>query len=669
MARVLVLDGHSAAALAFTRSLGKRGHWVAVGYAGGIFAAAMRSRYCREVFEYPDSTKDVTGFVRAILEFVQSRNIELLIPITDWTTTPVSRQRDEIERYCRIALPCPPALELASDKYRTIELAASFEVPVPETWLIRRAEDLDELPELPYPVVVKDRESARWIGNGAVFGSVSYAYSREDLGLKVERRLAAAGDVLVQRFAGGKGIGFSCFAHAGEIYLPFQWVRLRETDPRGSASSARRSVPVDAQVLEFSRRLMRGAGFEGLAMVEFKQDRDQLTLMEINGRPWGSIQLPISSGIDYPNYAVDWYLAQRLPPAAVDYRKIVCRRLVGELNHLDSLRRGKPPEWPTPYPNFWTSLIKIAVPWYPGVRYDDLWLSDPRPGLAGLAHWFGVRLNRRGKRKAPSSSGKRKRRGIVHCHTTYSYDGKLELAELCDLLRREGFDFVALTEHTQGLTAERYRELVDHCRAESDGRFLAIPGIEFRSDGMEIAGIGLPEWIEESEPKATAAAIASAGGFSIWVHPFKDGAWSGAFPDCDAVELLNGKVNGTLAPDFRLRKAYCEQRRQGRSFHAIFGLDFHNLRQPRQVWIECEVEELSQPALLEALREGKFVSRVAHGSMTSSGEIHKLDYCKMLILRWAFLAWAAILRSTPTGLRNSLLSLSRPLVRILKRNH
>ena len=672
MAKILVLDGHSAAALAFTRSLGMRGHWVAVGHAAGMFAAAIRSRYCQAAFEYPDSTQDVSGFHRELLRFVETHQIELLFPVSDWTTTPVSRYREEIEKHCLVALPCRGALALAADKYQTIELAASVQVPVPETWLIRRADELDALPPLAYPVVVKDRESARWIGNGAVFGAVSYAYNRADLVRKVERRLEVAGDVLVQKFAAGKGIGFSCFAHEGELYLPFEWLRLRETDPRGSASSARRSIAVDPEVLEFSRRLMRGAGFEGLAMVEFKQDSasGQLTLMEINGRPWGSIQLPIFSGIDYPNYAVDWYLRRKLPPATVNYKQgIVCRRLLGELNHLDSLRQGKPPEWPTPYPHFWTSLIKIAVPWYPGMRYDDLWLSDPRPGLAGLGHWFGVRLKRR-KKKTATTSGKRKVRGIIHCHSTYSYDGKLKLAELCDLLRREGFEFVALTEHTQGLTDKQYQELITECQAQSDHGFLAVPGIEFRChDGMEIAGLGLPRWIEDSQSSTVAAAIRSAGGFSIWVHPFKHGVWPGAFPDCDAVELLNGKVNGTLAPDFALQKAYGEQRRQGRSFHAIFGLDFHHLRQTRQVWTECEVEELSQPALLKALREGSFVSRIAHGTMSSAGEIQKWDYYKMFILQRAFLAWGTILRSAPSGLRNSLVSLSRPVVRMLKRNH
>jgi predicted ATP-grasp superfamily ATP-dependent carboligase len=669
--RVLVLDGHSAAALAFVRSLGRAGRWVAVGHGEGTFAAAALSRYCAAVFQYPDPTTDLSGFATALLAFVQREKIELLVPITDWTTIPVCHYRDQLEVVCRIAPTSRESLELVSDKYRTVRLAQSLDVTIPETWLIRDVTDLDDIPSWTFPLVVKDRASVRWIGNGAVVGSVSYAYDQADLRRQIATRLAAAGDVLIQRFVGGVGVGFSCFAHGGKALLPFEWVRVRETDPRGSGSSARKSVCLDATVRQFSERLIAQVGFEGLAMVEFKRDlgTGQITLMEINGRPWGSLQLPISSGIDYPNYLVDWCLTESLPPAEINYKKgIVCRRIVGELVHLENLRRGKPAQWPEVYPNFWTSLLKVAMPWYPGMRYDDLSFSDPKPGLAGLYKWFRDRIGK--GRKSQNAIPSRRVKGIIHCHTTYSYDGKLTVPELCEVLRREGFDFVALTEHTQGLTARRYSQLVRECAEQSDEKFLAVPGLELRcGDGIEIAAIGVSQWLDDSPPTAAAAAIRDAGGYAVWVHPFKKGNWSGAFLDCDAVEVLNGKEDGVLAPNLALRKEYAWQRQQGRSFHAIFGLDFHNLRQQRCVWIECETDELTRPAVVRALREGRFVSRVSHGAMSSQGKIGSSHYLKMLSLRAAFISWKALLRLVPSGVRTALLRVGSPVASTLKRRN
>jgi predicted ATP-grasp superfamily ATP-dependent carboligase len=639
-----------------------------VGANRGLSAPATASRYCQLGFEYSPATEDARAFVSDLLQFARTHQIDLIAAMTDWTSLPLSRYRDEFAGVSRLAVPAHDALELVSDKYQTIQLAAKLSIAAPETWLIRSVEDLSALPPLPYPVVVKDRSSARWTGDRAVFGSVSYAYDHDDLVRRVSQRLQTAGDVQVQKFVAGTGIGFSCMVVDGQVFLPFQWQRIREVDPRGSGSSARKSVPIDPKVAEPSCNLISAAGFEGIAMVEYKLDRDgHPVLMEINGRPWGSLQLPIASGVDYPLHLVRWYLEGVRPASDSAYRSgITCRRIVGELTHLEALRHGTPRGWPVPYPDFWLTLARVAVPWYPGVRYEELSISDPRPGWVGISHWFRTRLGRNSK--SSSAAAKPAFKGLVHCHTTFSYDGTLSVGEFCSLLRREGFRFVGLTEHTRGFTPERYAELVQACREHSDDGFLAIPGLEFRCpDGTEIAGIGIDRWLEDKPPQEMVADIRHAGGLAIWVHPHKRSRWTGPFLDCDAVEILNGKIDGVLAPNFALLRDYDRERKQGRAFHAVFGLDFHNVRQARNVWIECEAEELNSRAILKSLREGRFVSRVAHGAMSSDGRVTRFDYLKMATLRAAFLMWAAVLRSAPASLRNSLLTVSRPIVRQLKR--
>ena len=83
-------------------------------------------------------------------------------------------------------------------------------------------------------------------------------------------------------------------------------IRAGEVDPRGSASSARKSIPLDQSLVSRSVRLITEIGFEGVAMVEYKKAADgRLILMEINGRPWGSIGLPIACGIDYPRRLIE----------------------------------------------------------------------------------------------------------------------------------------------------------------------------------------------------------------------------------------------------------------------------------------------------------------------------------------------------------------------------
>lgn len=401
MARILVLDGHAAASLAFTRSLGRAGHWVAVGANEGIFAPAKLSKFCRTSFSYPVSTDDTAAFAAAVAEFASKNKIELIIPITDWTTLPLSHHRTKLTAVAPVVLPSAASLEMAADKYQTVEMACGLGIATPTTWLVASAHDLYSLPEMSFPAVVKDRMSVRWVGDKAVFGSVAYAYSKDELIKKVEQRLAVAGDVMVQEFMHGKGIGFSWFSVEGEMRAPFQWERVRETDPRGSGSSARKSVALETTIAQASAGLISRAGFEGIAMVEFKQKGRGAppVLMEINGRPWGSIQLAIASGVDYPRYVADWWLSRTKPPKEVAFKAgITCRRMAGELTHLENLRHGTPKGWPVPFPPFWSSLAKVAVPWYPGLRYDDLAAGDFRPGAAEITNWFRLRLGKKSKK-------------------------------------------------------------------------------------------------------------------------------------------------------------------------------------------------------------------------------------------------------------------------------
>jgi predicted ATP-grasp superfamily ATP-dependent carboligase len=397
LAKILVLDGHSAATLAIVRSAGNAGHWVAVGANRGIFAAAKLSRYCSCAFDYPASTEHEDAFVDSVLAFMRAHSIDLVIPVTDWTLRPISEHGDRFPGASRVALPSPSALLAVSDKYRTVKLAESLGIRVPRTVLLQSADDFEQLESANFPAVVKDRFSVRWTEGRAVIGSVAYAYSADGLNKIAAERLRLAGDVLIQEFVAGVGIGFSCFIAGGKVYSPFQWQRIREVDPRGSGSCARKSLPLNASTVSINSKLIAEIGFEGMVMVEYKRTKEgDLVLMEINGRPWGSIGLPIACGLDYPRYLIEWSLNGTLPPETIRYQEnVLCRRAVGELTHLSALRGGPPAEWPVPYPSFWRSLVTMAIPWRPGMCYDDFWLSDPRPGVAGISNWFRSRAKER----------------------------------------------------------------------------------------------------------------------------------------------------------------------------------------------------------------------------------------------------------------------------------
>ena len=81
-------------------------------------------------------------------------------------------------------------------------------------------------------------------------------------------------------------------------------------------------------------------------MVEYKYNErtDEYVLMEINGRFWGSLQLAIDAGVDFPRLLVERALALRFPPV-LEYTEVVSRWEWGEIDHLIARVRRNPDLW------------------------------------------------------------------------------------------------------------------------------------------------------------------------------------------------------------------------------------------------------------------------------------------------------------------------------------
>ena len=88
----------------------------------------------------------------------------------------------------------------------------------------------------------------------------------------------------------------------GRLVAEFSHRRLREKPPAGGASVLSESLPVDPRLREFALRMLGPIGWHGVAMMEYKQDRrtGDFVLMEVNGRFWGSLELAVAAGVDFP---------------------------------------------------------------------------------------------------------------------------------------------------------------------------------------------------------------------------------------------------------------------------------------------------------------------------------------------------------------------------------
>jgi len=151
------------------------------------------------------------------------------------------------------------------------------------------------------------------------------------------------------------------------------------------------SVPVDPLMQSFAAKLLSAVTWTGAAMVEFRVAEDGTPyLIEVNGRFWGSLQLAIDCGVDFP-----WLLHQSMQGsvAAGPQAYAVGRRLRWLLGDVDSLlialREGSSSR-STKARALLAFLQSFADP---ACRQEIFRIGDPHPGFREIAHWFKALLH------------------------------------------------------------------------------------------------------------------------------------------------------------------------------------------------------------------------------------------------------------------------------------
>ena len=227
-----------------------------------------------------------------------------------------------------------------------MQSAQRLGVPVPDTVFVPDG-DLDKaLAQVKqWPVVIKPGRSL--FRSQGQWRKTSVHYARRCRTAE-ERSTSEVGYLkepsLLQARIVGEGQGVFGLFDRGKPVAWFAHRRLRERPPSGGVSVLCESVPLRKPLVDHALRILQSAAWHGVAMVEFKLDARSGVphLMEVNGRFWGSLQLAIDAGVDFP-----WLLYQLAatgsaqPPAAPYETGVRSRWWLGDLDHL-LLRLRKP---------------------------------------------------------------------------------------------------------------------------------------------------------------------------------------------------------------------------------------------------------------------------------------------------------------------------------------
>lgn len=252
-----------------------------------------------------------------LLALIRIRGHDTLIPTDDQTLTAVTEHHADLINEVNIACPPPEITSNVLNKLSTLRIAEACGLRIPNTMLISDSAQLLKLrSSLPFPWILKP--ARKEIGVEEV-KSTSLA-SPDEVAAKFTVHRSFAPPMLLQEYCPGAGVGVEILMHDGDPMAVFQHRRIKEQPHTGGVSVTAVAEGTDHTLLEQSVTLLRKLRWEGPAMVEFKinADNGDAVLMEVNGRYWGTISLPIRVGINFPLY--HWQLLhQKRPVVPRDY--------------------------------------------------------------------------------------------------------------------------------------------------------------------------------------------------------------------------------------------------------------------------------------------------------------------------------------------------------------
>lgn len=362
---ILVTDGDMKHGLAVIRYLGVKNYNVfVVASENGL---AKRSKYTKKIV-FGDSLM-LNNKLEPVLTGIIENKIDVVIPVSAKACCFCAEHKAVLLQYTKLLIVDFRTIEICLDKDKTNYFAKECGVPFPRVWRFNSLNSLYEnIIDIRYPVVVKGRSEF----NERL---PDYVFSEKDLKNVIKSWIGIAEEIgelpfIIQEYVEGVGRGFFAVYNNGVCSHYFMHERIREQPPTGGASTCAVSI-FDQDLFNQGKKILDSLKWHGVAMVEFKYDsvKKKHYLIEINPKFWGSLELGLSSGINFPDIIIRHSVGMPLPPQKYKIGNRFHWPIPDELKHCKKSPR---------------SIGKVLWDMLSWSTQSNIWVSDLKPELYRL---------------------------------------------------------------------------------------------------------------------------------------------------------------------------------------------------------------------------------------------------------------------------------------------
>lgn len=252
--------------------------------------------------------------------------------------------------------------------------------------------------------------------------------------------------------------------------------------------------------------------------------------------------------------------------------------------------------------------------------------------------------------------------GVLHMHSTHSYDGKVPLSDLKQFLMARGVQVACMTEHTDTLDEESAAAFVRECRALSDDTFIFVPGFEVPYKNAHVLHIGTDVFTSQVADAATLQTWRAHTPFVVLAHPVRNQFLvdETLLACLDGVEIWNQQYEGKATPRPRSAQLLRDLRVTKGRLLATGGLDLHRQEHFGAPLTKLTISEFSEAAIVSALQKG------AYAIENETRSIAATDTGQPSLRERLLSAWAVSIIVTGKGINKWLAALGLSLPKSLK---
>lgn len=327
----IVTDGLWRKSLSTIRALGKAGYEVTT-FGDSIFTTGFWSSYTNRrvisvnasdnpekfLFNLEKELKNPRYKTKPVICFMEDESIQTAL-----------LNKTRLKKYGLFLLPPKNSFVLVSDKRKISVLAHKLKIPRPNTQIPKSAKDLEAM--------VKNKDESSFIikpafGSGSKGAILNYNKNKYNLYQHWEKYGPLIMQDKLPKAGRGRGVSLIMDDNSNPV-ASFVHERIYEYPVLGGPSTNRISIK-DKKLVDLSIMLLQKLSWVGVAMVEWKKDLNDNSykLIEVNPRFWGSLELAVRSGVNFPKIYADLSENKKIKETNQYKTGVICRWMIpGEI--------------------------------------------------------------------------------------------------------------------------------------------------------------------------------------------------------------------------------------------------------------------------------------------------------------------------------------------------